>query len=302
MIKIGCCGYPTSMEKYQENFRLVELNKTFYDYPKVSTVVKWRKNAPKGFEFTVKAHQDISHKFRLKAATTASTFGQMKQICKLLEAKILLIQTPASFRPNKLGSAEEFFEKMNRDGLILAWETRGPLWEQKAVHKKLSEILETVNVVHVTDPFRVMPAYASTVAYFRLHGLGNRMYYYQYSNEELKKLHVFVKSFETEGKEVYVLFNNLTMFNDTVRFKQYVERGDFPNLTEKVGTESVREVMRGIKFPATKSTVLKVVGWKLVESEDGKQHRIDQLLKDAPLKTYENIDEVLQEVRKSMIS
>jgi len=297
MIKVGCCGYPTSMKKYQENFHLVELNKTFYDYPKISTVVKWRENAPKGFEFTVKAHQDISHKFKLKAESSAFTFGQMKQICKLLEAKIMLIQTPASFRPNNLTDAEEFFKKMNRDNLILAWETRGPLWEQKDVYQRLSKILETTNVVHVTDPFKTMPAYTDNVAYFRLHGLGDRMYYYQYSNEELKRLHEFAKTFKDKGKETYVLFNNLTMFDDALRFKRYIECGEFSGLTKGIGVESAMEVMKGFKFPATKSVIFKVVGWKLVELGDGKQVRVDQLLKDMPSKAYKSIDEVLQEVK-----
>jgi len=296
MIKVGCCGYPTSMKKYQENFHLVELNSTFYDYPRISTVVKWRENAPERFEFTVKAHQDISHKFKLKVESSASTFGQMKQICNLLKAKILLIQTPASFRPNNLADAEEFFEKINRDDLILVWETRGPLWEQNSVYQNLGKILETTDVVHVTDPFKMMPAYTGAIAYFRLHGLGDRMYYYQYSNEELKKLHDFSKSFEDKGKEVYVLFNNLTMFDDALRFKQYIESGEFPSLTEKVGIQSIREVIKGIKFPVTKSIIFKTVGWKLVEMEDDKQVRVDQLLKDMPLKTYKTVDEVLREL------
>ena len=297
MIKIGCCGYPTSMKRYQENFRLVELNSTFYDYPKISTVVKWRENAPKVFEFAVKAHQDISHKFRLKAESSVAAFEQMKQICKLLEAKILLIQTPASFRPTDLGDVEEFFEKINREGLVLAWETRGPLWEQKTVYQRLSKILKITNIVHVTDPFRIMPAYTDAMAYFRLHGLGDRMYYYQYSNEELKKLHGFAKPSEDEGKEVYVLFNNLTMFDDALRFRRYTECGELPRLTRNVGIESARKVVERIKFPTTKSAILRIVGWKLIELEDSKQVRVEQLLKEIPSKTYKSINEVLQEMK-----
>jgi hypothetical protein len=55
--------------------------------------------------------------------------------------------------------------------------------------------------------------------------------------------------------------------------------------------------LEGTKSPATKSAIPKVVGWKLVELGDGKQVRIDQLLMDIPSKTYNSIDEVLQEVR-----
>jgi len=82
MIKVGCCGYPTSAQRYYENFRVVELNKTFYQYPRISTVVGWRQKAPKDFEYTVKAHQDVSHKFKLKAEGV-NVFNKMKQICKI---------------------------------------------------------------------------------------------------------------------------------------------------------------------------------------------------------------------------
>ena len=78
MIKVGCCGYPTAMKKYQEIFSLVELNATFHRYPKMSTVLRWRNKAPENFEFTVKAHQDISHKFKFSIKPSVKAFEQMK--------------------------------------------------------------------------------------------------------------------------------------------------------------------------------------------------------------------------------
>jgi len=94
LIKVGCCGYPTGMKKYQEVFSLVELNSTFYTYPKPQTVRKWREEAPRGFEFTVKAHQDISHKHRLQLDFSREPFEKMKEICHTLRSEVLLIQTP----------------------------------------------------------------------------------------------------------------------------------------------------------------------------------------------------------------
>jgi len=32
-IKIGCCGFPTSKEKYYKDFKAVEIQKTFYQPP-----------------------------------------------------------------------------------------------------------------------------------------------------------------------------------------------------------------------------------------------------------------------------
>ena len=297
MIKVGCCGYPTSMKKYQENLGLVELNTTFYRYLKMSTVLRWRNKAPENFEFTVKAHQDISHKFKFSIEPSVKAFEKMKEICKALKARILLIQTPGSFRPDKMKDTRKFLDKINREGLVLVWETRGSSWDEPATREKLAKTLQELDVPHVTDPFRVTPAYTSDVAYFRLHGLGERMYYYQYADEELRRLHEFVKPLEAKGKEVYVLFNNMSMFNDALRFMRYLETKSFPSVTGAVGLESVKRVMERTRYPATKNVLLKKLGWRLVEVEEGKQVRLNELLKDMPSKAYESVEEVLQEVK-----
>jgi hypothetical protein len=123
------------------------------------------------------------------------------------------------------------------------------------------------------------------------------MYYYQYTDEELKKLHNLMKSLETKQKETYLLFNNLTMLNDSLRFKHYLKTNRFPSLTGATGLESVRHVIEKTKYPTTKSLLLKRVGWKLVETEESKQIRLNELLKNIPSKTYENVEEVLSEIK-----
>lgn len=298
MIKVGCCGFPTSMKRYFENYTLVELNSTFYEYPKLETVAGWREKAPQNFEFTVKAHQDISHKAKMHLdETSLKAFEIMRQICKTLNAKILLIQTPGSFRPDKLGEAEKFFRAVDREGLTLVWETRGSEWEKTEVYEKLSQVLSSLDIVHVTDPFRVLPAYTSKTAYFRLHGLGEELYYYQYTDEELKRLSEIAKKFESEGKTVYVLFNNLAMFDDGLRFIQYLSSGKFPKVTGRVGLESVKSVVEKTRYPVPKSMLVKKVGWRLVEIEEGKQVRLAELLAGLPSKTYKNPEEILKELK-----
>jgi len=299
MLKVGCCGYPTSMKKYYESFRLVELNRTFYTYPQMSTVAGWREKAPEDFEFTVKAHQDITHKFRFEMKPSLSAFETMKQICQTLKARILLIQTPGSLTPDKLSDAEEFLGKIKRDDLVVVWETRGSAWETPDVRKKLAERLEALNVVHVTDPFKALPVYTENVAYFRLHGLGKQLYYYQYTDDELKHLRGLVQPFERDGREVYVLFNNLAMFDDATRFLHYVETNLLPRLSGAVGMESVRKVVEKIRYPVAKSLLSQRLGWKLVELENGKQTRLEELLKPLASKSYGNVEEVLREIEKT---
>jgi uncharacterized protein YecE (DUF72 family) len=298
MIKVGCAGFPTSMERYFQNFRLVELNSTFYQYPREKTVEGWREKAPKDFEFTVKAHQDISHKAKLKVEETSlQAFESMKQICKTLNSKILLIQTPGSLRPDKLADAQKFFRKVNRENIVLVWETRGPAWENPEVHKKLGQVLEKLDVTHVTDPFRITPAYTGEIAYFRLHGLGKQMYYYQYSDVELHRLKEFVTPYEQDGKRVYVLFNNLSMFEDAKRFMRYLSEGVFPRITDEIGLASIREVAEKTRYSASKNMLIKKVGWRLVEVAEGKQASLDTFLTGLPSKVYRNVEELLRDIK-----
>lgn len=276
----------------------MELNCTFYGYPRMSTLAGWREKAPLDFEFTVKAHQDITHKFRFETSLSLPSFEVMKQICQTLRARILLLQTPGSFRPDKLSDAEKFLEKIRRDDLIVVWETRGSAWDASRVREKLAERLEALSVVHVTDPFRALPVYTSSISYFRLHGLGKQLYYYQYMNDELKQLRRLVQPFERGGREVYLLFNNLAMFDDATRFMHYVKTGSFPSLTDAVGIDSVRRVMERTRYPVTKSVLSQRLGWRLVELEKGKQSRLEELLKPIASKSYGNVEEVLRELEK----
>lgn len=299
MIKVGCCGFSASMQKYFEAYPLVELNKTFYQYPRIETAAGWRSKAPKKFEFTVKAHQDITHRAKLKPCDMSlQSFKRMKHICKILGAKILLLQTPASFGPQMLEYAENFFKTVDREDLVLVWETRGEAWEKSECRDGLRNVLETVRVTHVTDPFLSIPVYLGDIAYFRLHGLGEQMYYYQYTDEELRRLKELLTPFERDGKDIYVLFNNLSMFEDGLRFKEFLSKGVFPKLSAATGLASMKEVAEKTRYPASKSMLLKRIGWKLMVLENGKQVRLGSLLNAVPSKTYKNVEELIKEVKE----
>jgi len=60
-IRLGCCGFARGMKNYFKKFEMVEVQQTFYQPPKIETALKWRKDAPDDFEFTLKAWQLITH-------------------------------------------------------------------------------------------------------------------------------------------------------------------------------------------------------------------------------------------------
>lgn len=233
-IKVGCCGFPEKKEYYFEHFKLVEIQETFYQPPlKIETVKKWREKAPKEFEFTLKAWQIITHPFnsptykRLKERVgkpenygffknTKEVFRALertKEIAKVLKAKIIVFQTPSSFKPKKenIENLRNFFKKASEKNFIFVWEQRGE-WDEKLIKKLCQEL----NLVHCVDPFKRKPVYGK-INYFRLHGKPGYNLEYQYTLKDLKELLGFCNK-----RENYVLFNNLSMAKDAQKFQKLI--------------------------------------------------------------------------------
>ncbi|MGC9319176.1 MAG: DUF72 domain-containing protein, partial [Armatimonadota bacterium] len=50
MIRVGLCGWSMAHDDYFGTFEALEVQKTFYQPPMVSTAGRWREEAPEGFE------------------------------------------------------------------------------------------------------------------------------------------------------------------------------------------------------------------------------------------------------------
>ncbi|MCX7973206.1 MAG: DUF72 domain-containing protein [Candidatus Aminicenantes bacterium] len=233
MIKIGCCGFPVSKIKYAQTFSVVELQHTFYNPPEPQLARKWRENMPTDFEFTLKAWQLITHppqsptykklkkpipkskenlygNFRPTAEVFAA-WQRIKEIAELLKAKLIIFQSPASFEPNSENkkNIRNFFNQIERNSFLFGWEARGK-WSLE----EIQEICRELELIDVVDPFIRWPV-TQGLKYFRLHGLGG--YHYRYQESDLKKLF----DLTIKEKEVYVMFNNVHMFEDALKFKEF---------------------------------------------------------------------------------
>jgi len=248
-VKIGTCGWSAKggRSRYFQTFNVVELQSTFYQLPRPETADRWRSQAPEGFEFTVKAWQAVTHppssptwrRCRFKPPRdswdkygflrpTEENFNAWEQtldICRRLQAKICVFQTPSSFRYSEenAGNVEAFFTSIHRDGLRLGWEPRGT-WHEHP--EEVRRLCESLDLIHVVDPLRRPPSTAGDILYFRLHGLGGREvnYRYRYTDDDLRRLAGIVKSLGGESRDVYVMFNNVFMFEDALRFKETAAR------------------------------------------------------------------------------
>ncbi len=105
----------------------------------------------------------------------------------------------------------EFFSSIEKD-FIFAFEPRG--WKIETIRK----VCEELDLVHVVDPFVSKPVHGK-IYYFRLHG-HTQMYRHKYSEKELKWLASYVKILD---REVYVMFNNVHMFEDAKAFRDILK-------------------------------------------------------------------------------
>lgn len=235
-ITVGCCGFPVARQLYYRLFRVVEVQQTFYQPPQLSTVTRWRTEAPEGFEFVVKAWQLITHRpssptyRRLKepiAANRRDAYGNFQlsaevknawartlEIAQTLQARIVLFQCPASFTCSKenVDNLRAFMREVAREGLTFAWEPRGG-WPAELI----GELCRELDLIHVVDPFQTKSVHGRP-AYFRLHGIAGAGY--RYSHADFAQL---AQTLHQAG-EAYCLFNNVAMYDDARRFLEFLKR------------------------------------------------------------------------------
>lgn len=234
-LKIGCCGFGGSKERYFKKFKTVEVQQTFYDPPQIKTLENWRKSAPEDFEFTIKAWQIITHesssptyrrlrmKFSDSDLSKAGSFKDTKIVWQafektiesalILKARAIIFQCPSSFKPanENIKNIQNFFSRAVKmlpselKEISLVWEPRGD-WKDDIIE----QICRQFGLIHCVDIFVRKPV-TEEKFYFRLHG--GKDYRHSYTDSELEWLLLQIKHFAGG----FCMFNNLNMINDAQR-------------------------------------------------------------------------------------
>ncbi len=232
-VKVGCCGFPIKRISYVKQFNVVEIQQTFYQLPQHKTVKKWREEVPPEFEFTLKVWQLITHQpssptyRRLKKPIPEAlkknygffkptdevyqAWEETEAIADILQARLIVFQTPPRFTPTAEHKENllSFFRQIDHKSYRLVWEPRGE-WKKAEVRAICLEL----DIIPCLDPFMAKPE-AGEICYLRLHGKGG--YSYRYTNEDL----LILKENWTSSEITYFLFNNLSMYEDALRFQNY---------------------------------------------------------------------------------
>lgn len=186
-------------------FNSVEINSTFYHFPRESTLAKWRESAGGGFLYTVKAHRSITHyeklsdaasdvkKFCALARVSADRLGCiLYQVPPLLHKNLTLLESFLKVLPQDLRHAVEFrHASWFEDGDVLA------LLRKYSVSCCIISAPGLPSVIEVCAPF----------AYFRFHGK-DHWYSDNYTEDDLKWWAEHVRNLLKDNLIVFAYFNN----------------------------------------------------------------------------------------------
>jgi uncharacterized protein YecE (DUF72 family) len=282
----------TPLTAYSKVFNFVEANSTFYQMPTLKEVEKWRRLVQPDFQFSVRAHKSITHTHRLRPVPEVyEAFDRIRQICKLLNAQIIHLQTPPALDVDgkMISDFHELLSTVNLSKVRLALEVRTAGSEKLPV--ELLKIMQENNVIHCVDLSKgEIPAYDSDILYSRLFGKG-RHNIYQPTDEELEEIDH--KASSSKAEKAVMSFHFVRMYKDAARLKTYRQTGKFPMVTKSTGITSLEQVLsEDAAFPTTKRNLVSRQGWKLFDLTETERPRVGEYLERLPDGVYNCLADV----------
>lgn len=163
---VGLPSLRGDIQKYKQRFDLVEFRPLDTPLPRVSTLRKWRKAVPPGFVFSVVLPRVVGELADGRALDEA--LATSLKVAAVLEARCIVLQTPASFRPTASNRKKvaALFERLPVEGVVRCWEPSG-IWERE-------DILATARAAKAIPVFDVAKEAPppGPIVYTRLRALG----------------------------------------------------------------------------------------------------------------------------------
>lgn len=194
------------LQHYVARFGTVELNASFYRWPRDTSFASWRRRLPDGFTMSVKAPRGLTHGKKLYAPEV--WLERISRCWHELGDKraVLLVQLPPQFARDD--ARLDYFLSAVPWWIRVAVEFRHPSWEHPDVfallerHRAAYCIMSGANlpcILRATAPF----------VYARLHGPDHQhLYGGSYSDADLAWWADRIREWDAGGRDVLVYFNN----------------------------------------------------------------------------------------------
>jgi uncharacterized protein YecE (DUF72 family) len=191
---------------YVQRFSTVELNASFYRWPRTATFAGWQRRLPPGFQLSVKAPRGLTHARKLYAPEVwverlVSCWHELGD-----KRAVLLVQLhPAHERDD---ARLDWFLGLLPDWIRVAVEFRHPSWHDEQVFALLERHAAAYCVMSGAQLPCVLRATAPFV-YVRMHGPDREhLYAGSYPGADLRWWADRLQEWSDAGRDVFVYFNN----------------------------------------------------------------------------------------------
>jgi uncharacterized protein YecE (DUF72 family) len=195
----------------------VEIQETHHALPGMGTIRRWRREAPKGFEFAMLAPREIGQEGFREGKVVETALKSLLDVGKELDATTAVFVSPpelASSRANK-AAVKDFLTSVRKKFDRVVWEAP-TTWDPDDAASLAAE----VKVVPARDPLSHGKLDAP-IAYYRLPGpAGHKS---RYEDPAIEKLAAIAK--DAKHKDATYVFTNVDMFADAKRFKKAMKIG-----------------------------------------------------------------------------
>ncbi|MFO0848018.1 MAG: DUF72 domain-containing protein [Gemmataceae bacterium] len=194
------------LDAYARHFGTVEVNNTFYRWPKDEVFSAWHDRLPAGFVVSAKASRGLTQ-FR-KLNDPQPWLDRMEAGLSRLKGKrgVTLFQLPPHF-PRDLDRLDHFLGALPK-GQRAAVEFRHPTWDAEETYA----VLERHGAAYCVTSGANLPCVLRATAPFvfvRLHGPDrHRMYAGSYSEDDLRWWGDRIGEWREQGRDVFAYFNN----------------------------------------------------------------------------------------------
>ena len=302
-LRIGAGGWAyfripgeNSLKAYSSAFDFVEVNSTYYEYPSLRAVSRWRRSVPDDFEFAVRCHRNIDAALPSKRrARIGHIVNKMVPICRTLQASVLavLVNNDGVDQGDLAPGLDELLTTFNANGIRVAVEFRGGPPTDRVL-----KLMEKNDAIHCVDISREQPRYESDILYTRLFGKGQDNIY-EFDDDELRD--IASKASAPKFEKSILAFHGVRMYRDAARLKAFLKAGDFPTITGQAGLDSLRTVLEeDARFPVQKAELVNLQGWKLFDLNPKKRVRAHEYLSKLPDGTYSSLDSVISSLEGTL--
>ena len=194
------------LARYVEAFGTVELNASFYRWPRDASFASWRRRLPEGFTMSVKAPRGLTHARRLYGPEVwsqriARSWHELRD-----RREALLVPLPPDARRDD--ARLDWFLGALPGWVQVAVELRHPSWQDDAVFDLLARHGAAYCVMSGAHLPCVLRA-TSRLVYVRLHGPDHHhLYAGSYSGDDLRWWADRIGEWAADGHDVVAYFNN----------------------------------------------------------------------------------------------